>query len=1046
MDQITDFECPICFDEFNHVNKKPKTVNPCAHTICEECVPNVNYCPKCRAHVTGSTIAYSLLGAIEQFSRERLELIELRVKAETQRTQNEENTKRLEELQLQLAKQHSLRENQEQKRIVELEAQIAQMLNQRQFENTKEKIEELQTQIALLKSKEESHSKQFLKFGVAIRDTVFVRGLPKTVSKNDIFKWIFKSNGNIIGGCDGIGLKMAGEKQNCIVTYNNTNDVAKVIEEWNEQAYPGTENVLQVDYLRDKMKRNNALPKVDKTKIFICGLPQSIGVNELKKWIFRNNEKLIERSIKLLTSGNDQICNAQFTDEIETKKLIDDWNEKEYPGTSKVLRVEYYIPRDQPKPRQQAAELSNKQNGRFKGAKHNHNNREENKAAKANLKKGISKENPTKNDSKENEKKADSKVGSKRNNSKPDKSRRQGSSKKGDSNNDPTQCEVKLKETTSIIVKNLPYTVTKVDIISLFHRKSIDGKLIMIESNENGQKDFICFFKVDPSTAMRHNGCCKITFTTADAANLAIKEFNGKKFPATYRQMFCELWWKHASLPKTISPTPSPSASSLSISSTSTAIPNEKYGVKVLVEGLPATVTLTDLISVFHPVSKILHDENGVPKVEMLQAGVAAFRGKAAKLEFENLEEAKKIVNKFDCTYYPQSTSFIYVGIFLKIVCLMVSGLPVFGSRTIRTGMRTVKRPNKQWFNRLFIILIGCCLLGYLLVYWYLTEGVIVDSYVEKIAPQESVDQLVGHHQVTIEEVCSPSTKRCYSVIDRLVEKRGTETFVERCLFVVGFDDESDSSVRLIPPAGEKFESSDTRLWTIDHRRITAEYVAAMAISPFVFGAFDLTNKNEKKSLLEIGLGGGLFDSFIRLHRPNINITSIELDGQVVTLAEKWFGLKTDNLMKVVTDDGVRFVEKAAMKGLNWDMILLDACDTSSDMPCPAADFLNDVFIANLAKIVNSHGIVLVNILDLHSNEQNIGRVARQFASHFPTCAALHVSAEFNVVLVCLPYEIGDAEEQLQFFEHRIPHVLKEMDLQDVIKSVVISAPYKRKI
>lgn len=48
------------------------------------------------------------------------------------------------------------------------------------------------------------------------------------------------------------------------------------------------------------------------------------------------------------------------------------------------------------------------------------------------------------------------------------------------------------------------------------------------------------------------------------------------------------------------------------------------------------------------------------------------------------------------------------------------------------------------------------------------------------------------------------------------------------------------------------------------------------------------------------------------------------------------------------------------------------------------------------------------------------------------------------MVLVCLPYEIGDAEEQIQFFEHRIPHVLKEMNLQDVIKNVVISAPYSR--
>ncbi|CAJ0567263.1 unnamed protein product, partial [Mesorhabditis spiculigera] len=378
-----------------------------------------------------------------------------------------------------------------------------------------------------------------------------------------------------------------------------------------------------------------------------------------------------------------------------------------------------------------------------------------------------------------------------------------------------------------------------------------------------------------------------------------------------------------------------------------------------------------------------------------------------------------------------------------------------FGTSTVKA----TRRQGSRWrYDRIFIGIILCCLGvyglydsdmlidSYLKAYWWLMEGVEIDYQVEDIASRDAVENQLGLRQSTIEEQCSKTTGRCWRVVDRLIEDN-LGSYAERCLFMQGFEDESDSSIRIIPPAGtsslaEIFSSSDSRFWQIDHTQITAQYVAALAIAPFVFGTFKMDDKKEKRSLLEIGLGGGTYAGFMRHHRPNLNITSVELDETVIYLADKWFGFKQSPLLHVHAADGIVFVEKAARRGEAWDVVLVDACDGSQIIPCPAHVFLNDVFMADVRKVVKDQGLLIVNILDLHENAANIAGVSKQFASHFPTCATLHMNYEINVILVCLPYQIGDADAQLRFFESRIPHVVEQLGLKKLLPHVVISAPY----
>lgn len=41
----------------------------------------------------------------------------------------------------------------------------------------------------------------------------------------------------------------------------------------------------------------------------------------------------------------------------------------------------------------------------------------------------------------------------------------------------------------------------------------------------------------------------------------------------------------------------------------------------------------------------------------------------------------------------------------------------------------------------------------------------------------------------------------------------------------------------------------------------------------------------------------------------------VEIDSAVVDVAKKWFGLQTDDRLKVYTDDGIRFIKELAQQG-----------------------------------------------------------------------------------------------------------------------------------
>jgi len=101
---------------------------------------------------------------------------------------------------------------------------------------------------------------------------------------------------------------------------------------------------------------------------------------------------------------------------------------------------------------------------------------------------------------------------------------------------------------------------------------------------------------------------------------------------------------------------------------------------------------------------------------------------------------------------------------------------------------------------------------------------------------------------------------------------------------------------------------------TKDPRSLPVEYTRFMTV-PVAY-------VNKPSDILEIGFGGGRTAWYLHEFLPNSQITSVELDPDVVALAKKYFGIRNDPHFNVVINDGRLFLNNNIRL---YDFILVDA-------------------------------------------------------------------------------------------------------------------------
>lgn len=93
-----------------------------------------------------------------------------------------------------------------------------------------------------------------------------------------------------------------------------------------------------------------------------------------------------------------------------------------------------------------------------------------------------------------------------------------------------------------------------------------------------------------------------------------------------------------------------------------------------------------------------------------------------------------------------------------------------------------------------------------------------------------------------------------------------------------------------------------------------------------------LTQDNQIKEVLVIGLGAGILPSKIEIEYLHINVTVVEINAAVISIADTFFGIRETNKLKIIKDDGRNYLKNTNKK---YDLIVVDAYHGNNSLVLP---------------------------------------------------------------------------------------------------------------
>lgn len=115
---------------------------------------------------------------------------------------------------------------------------------------------------------------------------------------------------------------------------------------------------------------------------------------------------------------------------------------------------------------------------------------------------------------------------------------------------------------------------------------------------------------------------------------------------------------------------------------------------------------------------------------------------------------------------------------------------------------------------------------------------------------------------------------------------------------------------------------------------------------------------SEPENILIIGLGAGILPRIIHHLSPNTIIHVVEIDPQVIDLAQKYFDFHTNDFIRVYAEDGRYFLERRPSN--QYDIIIVDVFTVNGHIPHALRTL---ECLGEYLRVLKSTGLVIANFL-----------------------------------------------------------------------------------
>jgi len=187
---------------------------------------------------------------------------------------------------------------------------------------------------------------------------------------------------------------------------------------------------------------------------------------------------------------------------------------------------------------------------------------------------------------------------------------------------------------------------------------------------------------------------------------------------------------------------------------------------------------------------------------------------------------------------------------------------------------------------------------------------------------------------------------------------------------------------------GKEFEAGkQSRIDLRDPDNLILEYTR------LIFAGLLINDKLDR--VLIIGLGGGAIPRALNKYYPNAKIDVVDIDPEVLNVAEKYFLFKTGKNIRAHISDGRLFLQDKINSDppVKYDMIVLDAFD-SKTIP---GHLLTREFLGQVAQNLDPKGVVVANVL---SDNILFHSIIKTYRKVFGSCYVFMGGQVKNAVLV----------------------------------------------
>ncbi len=200
----------------------------------------------------------------------------------------------------------------------------------------------------------------------------------------------------------------------------------------------------------------------------------------------------------------------------------------------------------------------------------------------------------------------------------------------------------------------------------------------------------------------------------------------------------------------------------------------------------------------------------------------------------------------------------------------------------------------------------------------------------------------------------------------------------------------------------------------------------AMPIIPYQINMLAVLLFNRTPNFaLNLGVGGGSFERFFAEYLPELMVTSVESNPNVISLLQDYFSVSAR--IPVINRDAEVYLSGCTT---SYDLILCDLFDDTGHSSCA----YDSDFYANAFRCLSTDGVFVINLLP--ETEAEMVDILLAVRASFDHVVLMEIPYYENILLFCLKQAVPEID--LLEFRARELYETSGIDLTDVTDLITV--------